>query len=319
MWSCRSCILAFIFCGAVSICYVNVATSGDFDRIESTYFNPNEITRLISDSNLKSCINTLALKNGWLRAEEVTGKISCPKMAIGNLSGLEFFSNVSSIDLSVNHISDLTPLSKLTQLTVLKLNFNSVTNIEPLENLTNLRILSVNNNSIEKISAVNNLIHLTNLSLLNNLIEDIEPLQNLSELQYLNLGLNKISNIDAVSSLQNLKYLSLMNNQVHDISPISALSNIQGLNLRGNEISNVGGLNSLDRLTNINLSNNPIKGFELGHIETLVSLPNVIRIDLSENLTISCAELTTLTSQLNTESQIVYPGNVDQGTTCALP
>ncbi|MDB9449068.1 leucine-rich repeat domain-containing protein, partial [Dolichospermum circinale] len=50
---------------------------------------------------------------------------------------------LTTLDLSVNQISDIKPLSNLTKLTSLYLGENQISDIKPLSNLTNLTALSL--------------------------------------------------------------------------------------------------------------------------------------------------------------------------------
>jgi Leucine-rich repeat (LRR) protein len=59
---------------------------------------------------------------------------------ITNLDGLEAFTNLESLDLSQNAVSDISPLAGLTKLTVLSLAGNPVTDVAPLAKLTNLKL-----------------------------------------------------------------------------------------------------------------------------------------------------------------------------------
>ena len=79
---------------------------------------------------------------------------------IRDLTGLEFATNLETLDLGENHetginsndISNLSPLSGLTNLWWIGLSQNSISDISPLSGLTNLGILYLNDNSISDIS-----------------------------------------------------------------------------------------------------------------------------------------------------------------------
>ncbi|MBO1059010.1 MAG: leucine-rich repeat domain-containing protein, partial [Dolichospermum sp. JUN01] len=81
----------------------------------------------------------------------------------------------------------------LTKLTTLDLSVNQISDIKPLSNLTNLTSLSLWGNQISDIKPLSNLTNLTTLYLWINKISDIKPLSNLTKLTNLYLGENKIS------------------------------------------------------------------------------------------------------------------------------
>ena len=94
----------------------------------------------ITESNLEGLT---ALR--WSKHEEYSG----PR--IGDLTGLEYCTNLTEINLTSCGFSDLTPLSSLTSLTHLSLNENRISDISPLSNLTNLKTLDLSLNSISDI------------------------------------------------------------------------------------------------------------------------------------------------------------------------
>jgi hypothetical protein len=76
---------------------------------------------------------------------------------INDLEGVEFCKHVKTLDLSDNHICDLTPLFGLSLVEELNLSDNEITNIDVLSNLENLRIIHLANNNIDDISPIMNL------------------------------------------------------------------------------------------------------------------------------------------------------------------
>ena len=127
---------------------------------------------------------------------------------ISDLTGLEFATNLKTLDLSGNNISDISALANLVNLTSLDLSGNNISDISPLANLVKLETLYLGDNFF--VIGGNN-------------ISDISPLAKLVKLTALSLVENNISNISALSGLTNLKYLYLSGNRISDFSPIEAL------------------------------------------------------------------------------------------------
>lgn len=90
---------------------------------------------------------------------------------INDLDGVQFCIHATSIDVSDNRISDLSPLAGLPNLEELNLSDNQIGYIDVLSNLTGLRTLFISNN----------------------FIEDIAPLFELEKLEYIDLSGNSIS------------------------------------------------------------------------------------------------------------------------------
>ena len=132
----------------------------------------------------------------------------------GNLQRVIFF-NASSAS-----ISDLTGLEFATNLESLNLRRNNITDISTVSDLFKLDRLFLGENSVSDISAVANLRSLRFLELYNNSISDISAVANLSFLTFLDLHNNSISDISAVADLTNLDRLLLKSNLVSDLSPL---------------------------------------------------------------------------------------------------
>lgn len=95
---------------------------------------------------------------------------------IKSLEGLEYATSLTSLNLSGNQISDISPLAKLSSLTDLNLGDNQISDISPIAKLNSL----------------------TDLNLSDNQISDISPIANLKSLTYLNLNFNKISDFSTI-------------------------------------------------------------------------------------------------------------------------
>jgi hypothetical protein len=76
---------------------------------------------------------------------------------INDLEGIEFCKHVKTLDLSENHIYDITPLFGLSLLEELNLSDNEITDIDVLNNLGNLRVIHLANNNIDDISPIRDL------------------------------------------------------------------------------------------------------------------------------------------------------------------
>ena len=121
------------------------------------------------DGNLQAVIRLAISKPvGDIHASElaVLTTLDANSKGIINLTGLEYCTNLNSLTLISNQISDLSPLTGLTKLTYLQMWGNRISNLTPLAGLTNLNRLTLNDDQIG----------------------DIGPLAGLTKLTYLDLG-----------------------------------------------------------------------------------------------------------------------------------
>lgn len=89
---------------------------------------------------------------------------------ITNLAGLEYFTNLKTLDVGNNQLTNISALAKLTKLKTLKLNDNGLKDINALKNLTSLTYLDISDNHITNFTPLKLLTNLTSLYL-----EDNEP------------------------------------------------------------------------------------------------------------------------------------------------
>jgi internalin A len=133
---------------------------------------------------------------------------------ISDLTGLQYATNLQSLELAVNEITDISPLARLTNLQSLVLNNNHIRNLSPIVRLTQLEYLDIHENQIA----------------------DVSPLSRLERLKRVIIYQNQITDIAAVSELPRLLSLDLLDNQVTNISPLTSLTTLQELDLRNNPL-----------------------------------------------------------------------------------
>jgi len=204
------------------------------------------------DSNLEAAIReAIGKPTGPIYESDLQGltSLSATHQSISDLTGLEYFINLTWLNLAHNRISDISPLTHLTSLAWLALSHNGISDISPLANLTKLTHLFLHSNQISNIEPLQSLTNLTRLFLFSNQISSISPLINLTNLTRLYLHNNQISSISPLANLTSLTWLYLHNNQINDISFLANLTNLTQLALSYNEISDIPSLSKLTILT----------------------------------------------------------------------
>jgi Leucine-rich repeat (LRR) protein len=242
---------------------------------------------------------------------------------ITDLTGLEYATNLTTLDLVNNQISDISPLGNLTSLTTVNLWFNQIVDISPLTNLTGLTTLNLVNNQISDISPLASLTGLTLLWLNDNQISDISALAGLTNLTGLGLNRNQISDISPLVGLTNLTLgLWLSHNQIGDVSALANLTGLAILELADNEISDISPLADLKDLTDLYLGSN-----EISDISSLASLSSLAILELGDNGVSHISPLADLTSlaelylwdnQISDISPLVQNAGVGAGDTVDL-
>ena len=222
-------------------------------------------------------------------------------LGLRELSALEAFTEVHTLNLGENEIGDLRPLMRLSKLEVLDLSGNEVADLRPLIGLPKLVKLNVSGNQITETAAVGTIGTLEELNLAGNRLSDFSGLGKLSRLKTLDLSATGVKDVvlSELSGLTGLQQLNLQENTGLSDRAVSTLkSALSGCTILTSEliyevdfashmvrsdekylsfpasgIGDLNGLGQLTRLEELNLSDNEITSlyaFEIcGSRETL--------------------------------------------------
>ena len=144
-----------------------------------------------------------------------------------DLTGLEYATNLQTLELPNNDILYVTALSGLADLRVLSLRSNRISDISALSGLTSLQDLDLFDNQVGDISAVSGLSNLETLNLQRNQVSDLSPLSGLSQLRRLDLHRNQVSDVSALVDLPSLEWLDLRINPLSEETYSSYIPQIQ--------------------------------------------------------------------------------------------
>lgn len=110
-----------------------------------------------------------------------------------------------TLDAEGHGITNLTGIEAFTNLRTLDLGYNSLTgaNLTSLQKLSNLKSLNLENNSLDQITALKGLTSLTDLKIRNNVIQDFSPLKGLIRLDTLYLSGNVSSDYSPIRAIYN--------------------------------------------------------------------------------------------------------------------
>ena len=202
---------------------VSVSTDGIEEIV--TFNAVAEAAIDIPDPNLRAEVETaLRVSPGTpIVSSEMAAltRLEAPNANITNLTGLEFATNLTRLELGPERVGNEWR------------NSNAVEDLSPLAGLTQLTRLHLPNNSISDISAVAELTNLTWLNLWGNPISDISPVVGLTNLTDLYLGGNNISDISPLVANTGLGSGDTVNVQHNPLSYLSIHTHIPALKSRG--------------------------------------------------------------------------------------
>ncbi|HGF7263432.1 TPA: leucine-rich repeat domain-containing protein, partial [Enterococcus faecium] len=224
---------------------------------------------LVIDPNLKASINKqLGKKPDYNPQQEELKQIKelhVPFSNITNLTGLEYCTNLTRLDLNGNQYSDITPIANLTNLKTLGIaNNKSLSDISSLKNLTQLVNLYADYSNISDISVLSNMPNLEVLHIPFNPITSLNGLENCTKLTGLDLNGTQYSDITPIANLTNLKTLGIANNKsLSDISSLKNLTQLVNLYADNCNISDISVLANMTNLKALHITGNPIKNYDV--------------------------------------------------------
>ncbi|RKU34485.1 hypothetical protein C6496_20030, partial [Candidatus Poribacteria bacterium] len=264
----------------------------------------------IPDLNLRAVIAEALDKspNASITVEEMKGlgRLDARNRNIHDLTGIQFATNLNTLHLDRNQISNLSPLTGLIGLRALFLYHNPVSDISPLKGLKNLRDLHLTNTPVfdlsplaklttlrtlylgdrptypntlsEDLSPLAGLVNLTQLGMHNFNGSDLSPLAGLVNLERFGFDGHAVSDLSPITGLINLKWVRIWGSPVSDLSPFAGLTKLEYLNICGGEISDLKPLTDLTGLKELYFINN-----EISDVSPLAVLTGLTRLDLENN------------------------------------
>jgi len=189
-------------------------TSVDLLALSDLFIDDPNITNLFG-LEWATNLTTLSLSGNSITSlislQSLTGltSLSLYKTSVTDLSPLKGLANLISLNLIGNPITNYgAVLPGLTNLTSMDLGANSISDLTFLQNLTQLTTLFLNNNRISDISPLAGLTNLSSLGLRQNLLTNMVPLQNLPRLSYVDGRLNLLdlnTHSPAMTVVENLQ------------------------------------------------------------------------------------------------------------------
>jgi Leucine-rich repeat (LRR) protein len=184
---------------------------------------------------------------------------------IDDLTGIEFFTTMRSLNCTQNHIASL-ELSNLANLKSLYCNLNLLSSLD-LNGLTSLVNLECAENVLTQIN-FSNVNSLQTLSCRFNFLTSLQ-LNAQNNLTYLNCDYNQLTTLD-VSNLAELTNLACQSNQLLDLD-LNNQVNLTSLNCSFNQLSSLD-LSNLDNLTTLNCAHNAITALDITNLSQLYLL-----------------------------------------------
>lgn len=170
-------------------------------------------------------------------------RLEIPNSEIENIEYLTRLPMLNTLNLSGNHITDLTYFPYMYPLYQLVLNYqgpNYITDITPLMYMpSSLQHLSLQGNRISDISALAHLRALKYLSIRDNRITSIAALDNMTMLSGIDMSINAVSDLTPFEKNYALNTIIADHNQIFSIEPLRNLNKLGEVSFKHNYITDI--------------------------------------------------------------------------------
>ena len=254
----------------------------------------------IPDPNLRAAVAKALGKsiNAPITVEEMeglTGKFDLKRRDIRDLTGIQFATNLSLLDVAKNQIVDLSPVAGLVRLDRLSIYSNPISDFSPIKGLKNLRALELSVPPRANLSPIFGVIkgftNLDHLRINGTSVSDLSPISGLINLESLNFDGTSVSDLSPLAGLIKLKSITSWGSPITDLSPLVRLTGLEHIDICGAELSDVTPLARLTNLNELYLRSNGISD-----LSPIAGLTGLNRLELSWNRISDVSPLAGLTN-----------------------
>lgn len=221
-------------------------------------------TFVLPDTNLRNKLETSypqVMQNGELviaEAAALTGTLNLRFANISDATGVQYFTSISTLDLSDNALTEIPDFSATTGLVNFYASNNQLVGLPDMSALTQLRDFQVMNNELMAFPDLSGATELQRLYCSNNNITQFPPLTLFPNLLILVIGENPIEHDIDFSPAVNLTELHVHKMNINTIIGLSSLKNLTTLFAWGNNIRDFSGLDSITTLELCYIFDNPV-------------------------------------------------------------
>ena len=174
--------------------------------------------------------------------------------AITDLTGLEYATQLSDLEMKRTLVTSLEPLRNLERLAYFFAAGSPISTIEPFTGSPRLNYVSLNSTQITDISALRGSTTLVRLEIASTQISDLSALQDSPNFREIYAQDTLVSDLSPLGGLRELRTVSVPNAQVSDIMTIAGLPELTILNVNGNHVTNISMLDSWPKLQQVGFS-----------------------------------------------------------------
>ena len=203
--------------------------------------------------------NEKDLETIWKAKQDQATSLNLTLESISDLSPLKVLTSLQHLFIPHTPVIDLSPLKDLKTLQLLEIIATQVSDLSPLKDLKTLQLLSAFETQVSDLSPLKDLTALNILSVSNTQVADLSPLKHLTALYKLDVSDTQVSDLSPLKDLKALQQLSVSNTQVSDLSSLKELTALQELYVSNTQVSDLSPLKELTALQELYVFNTQVK------------------------------------------------------------
>lgn len=291
--------MRLVFCSVIYVFLGCTVSYGQFFTLPDTNFRNCLINRYKSVLNTS---NQLVIA----QATAFTGVLDCSNSSITNVDGLQYFTNVSEINLATNKLNGLPNILALTNLTRIDVSENNLSTLPDMTKYKRLKRLFAQRNYLKALPSLAQNDSLIELYVHTNSLDTLPDLSNLKQLIFLNVVHNKLKYLPNIEKLTELQSIICWENYITTIQSLANLDKLTILDASSNLLKTIPVFSPNAKLKKLILNKNQIS------IITTDFITDSLKVCNFSTNPLTFRELVKLTSKASNSTITVAPQNVQK-------
>lgn len=174
-----------------------------------------------------------------------------------NIDAVANLSNLRDLDVSSDHVKDLTPIGALADLEGLGIHTEEAEDFSFLQYLRKLTDFEIRNPYFTDLSLLNKMADLVSLKIWEEGVSDLRPLAFLKSLQRITMPLSSVKDISPLAHLPSLVEVYMAGSSVKDISALGHCATLESISLDNSQVADIRPVLELPNLKRISIRNTP--------------------------------------------------------------
>ncbi|QIK64088.1 hypothetical protein G7068_13455 [Leucobacter viscericola] len=186
--------------------------------------------------------------------------LTATNAGIADLTGLEYASALSIVDLSGNPFTTIEPLRGISEMAQLNVSSTKISDIDAIATMPKINLLRFNWTTVSDLEPVRGKDLLWRIELAGTKVSSLEPLTGLTNMISVYFQETSVSDVSPLAGMPKLVSLSGPNTEVSDLSPVAGLPRLEIVNVNGARVSDLTMIDTWPALQQVGFLNQRVEG-----------------------------------------------------------